>query len=319
MEIIELKKYLSDVLGREQALFALNKIKNNINQKVIEAEKQVIDIKMPIRPSAAANIRKREKGFVEVVVVPLMVVLSIIFTLVGLFVQIFFYSAIIIIFFAIVIKKYVTHKSENLIVMEIIMERKRIEKKFEIERRAAEDNKKTAEAERGIIIASLNNELYEVERHMQETKAALDMLYSLDIIFGKYRHFVAIASICEYFQSGRCSTLEGHEGAYNIYENELRQDVVIGQLSAVMDNLQKVQDTQYMLYTAISDANRISQSISDNISNISNGINSLADTSAANAYFTQEAAYNTKLLVDINRGDYGLLKDKRGYYVNENR
>ena len=34
----------------------------------------------------------------------------------------------------------------------------------------------------------------------------------------------------EYLQSGRCYTLEGHEGAYNLYEEEKFKEIILTKL-----------------------------------------------------------------------------------------
>ena len=56
---------------------------------------------------------------------------------------------------------------------------------------------------------------------LTQTKQLLEKLYAADVIFPKYRNMVAICTIYEYFVSGRCTTLVGADGAYNLYESEL--------------------------------------------------------------------------------------------------
>lgn len=63
---------------------------------------------------------------------------------------------------------------------------------------------------------------------------------------------------CEYLASGRCYSLEGHEGAYNIYENELRQNTIINQLDGITSKLDSIKSNQYLLYNSITEANNIS-------------------------------------------------------------
>ena len=75
-------------------------------------------------------------------------------------------------------------------------------------------------------------------------EAALQALYDENIIFPKYRNMVAITTINEYLMSGRCYELEGPNGAYNMYEMELRQNINIGQLSTNVDNLEQIRNNQ---------------------------------------------------------------------------
>ena len=67
----------------------------------------------------------------------------------------------------------------------------------------------------------------------------LDKLYELNVIFPKYRDLVAVSQMYEYVASGRCNTLSGYEGAYNLYEQELRMNIVISQLEDIYDQLMK--------------------------------------------------------------------------------
>lgn len=90
---------------------------------------------------------------------------------------------------------------------------------------------------------------------------ALSDLYNENVVYAKYRNLVAITTINEYLQSGRCTELEGHEGAYNLYEMELRQNIVINQLSNIVSNLEQIKDNQFALYQELAHANATVDSI----------------------------------------------------------
>lgn len=96
-------------------------------------------------------------------------------------------------------------------------------------------------------------------------KDALNLLYRADIIYPKYRNLVAVTTIYEYLASGRCDKLEGPDGAYNLYEMELRQNIIIGQLASVLDSLEKIRDNQFTLYNELEYANRKSETLLSNI------------------------------------------------------
>ncbi len=84
---------------------------------------------------------------------------------------------------------------------------------------------------------------------------ALEQLYAENVIFPKYRNLVAVTAINEYFMSGRCDKLEGPDGAYNLYEMELRQNIIIAQLSSIIDNLEQIRNNQYSLYEELQKSN----------------------------------------------------------------
>jgi hypothetical protein len=102
----------------------------------------------------------------------------------------------------------------------------------------------------------------------QRVSQELKLLYSLNVIYGKYQNnFAAIATFYEYIESGRASSLTGRDGCYNIFENEIRLDCICSKLDEVVvaiermsDNLQtvlgKISNQQHELYTAIRDGNR---------------------------------------------------------------
>ena len=92
----------------------------------------------------------------------------------------------------------------------------------------------------------------------------METLYSQNIVYSKYRNLIAIATIYEYFESGRCCELEGSNGAYNLYENELRANIIIGSLSQIISDIQQIKNGQYALYQELSRSNKLLESIADN-------------------------------------------------------
>lgn len=124
----------------------------------------------------------------------------------------------------------------------------------------------------------------EIFRVRNELEYALITFYHQNIIYPKYRNFVAVTTIYEYLASGRCDTLEGADGAYNLYEMELRQNIIIGQLSSVLDSLEQIKNNQFTLYKEITEAN---QKSADLLSDISNN--------------TKFSAYANKEIAKVNR------------------
>lgn len=90
----------------------------------------------------------------------------------------------------------------------------------------------------------------------------------MELFFLKYQNFVMISSIHEYICSGRCSTLEGHEGAYNILEMELRLDRIEGKLDNIIQKLNQIKDNQYTIYYAIQEAKNQCSALVENSVNI---------------------------------------------------
>ena len=76
----------------------------------------------------------------------------------------------------------------------------------------------------------------------------LGALYSVIPVHYKYRNAAALMSFVEYFETGRCRSLEGPDGAYNLYENEIRMNAILSKLDDVILNLKQIQQNQYALY-----------------------------------------------------------------------
>jgi len=83
----------------------------------------------------------------------------------------------------------------------------------------------------------------------------LEEHYSQGVIFPKYRNIIAVSAFYDYLASGRCDSLEGASGAYNLYETELRQNIIIAQLSLILKNINSIKDNQYSLYQELSKSN----------------------------------------------------------------
>lgn len=131
---------------------------------------------------------------------------------------------------------------------------------------------------------------------LDETKQALEQLYAHDIIFPKYRDLVAMCTMYEYFASGRCTELTGPNGAYNLYEAELRQNLIINRLDTIISNLEQIRQNQYMLYQEIRTTNTILNDISSDVRQILKSTQEIAEASKINAYCAQVTAQNTEAL-----------------------
>ncbi|MPM43010.1 hypothetical protein SDC9_89682 [bioreactor metagenome] len=175
--------------------------------------------------------------------------------------------------------------------------------------RARRDNKKIEAANRQIVqsnqlrqsqarkkISILNQELDVLKKSFEETKAILDKYYSKDIVFPKYRNLPAISSIYEYLCAGRCTTLEGHEGAYNIFENEVYQKLIISKLDEVIRRLDDIAQNQHMLYQAIRESNANTQRLTQVMYNVADRLGRIEDSNEVIAHNGKIAAQNLKVL-----------------------
>ena len=108
---------------------------------------------------------------------------------------------------------------------------------------------------------TLNDEYALLADERKKTKAVLNKFYSTNVIYPKYRSLPAIASLFEYMLSERCYGLTGHEGAYNLYENELRLGHIISTLDSISSDIKEIKQNQRMLYDVMSESQKMTKSM----------------------------------------------------------
>ena len=128
------------------------------------------------------------------------------------------------------------------------------------------------------------------EKKLTDTRQLLQKAYDKGLLYGKYRNFVAVCSICEYLESGRCSELSGPDGAYNLFEMEIRMNLVITQLNSVISKLDQIQANQVMLYDAISAGNQLTSQLIGQTNECIRLGQYNAQQNAITAYNTQQTA-----------------------------
>lgn len=102
----------------------------------------------------------------------------------------------------------------------------------------------------------LNNDYEILEKQYQETRSLLTKYYDLDIIYPKYRGIVPIAMFVQYFESGIVYRLQGPDGAYSRYEDELFRQLIINKLDIIISRLDEIRATQYELANALERSNQ---------------------------------------------------------------
>ncbi len=101
----------------------------------------------------------------------------------------------------------------------------------------------------------LEAQLKKLKNMNAKTKMTLQKLYNRNIIHPKYRGLIPVCSLYGYFDTGVCTQLEGHEGAYNKYDTESRLDYIICKMDEVLKHLEEIKSNQYQLYSAIQESN----------------------------------------------------------------
>ena len=135
-----------------------------------------------------------------------------------------------------------------------------------------------------------------LEVSCSETREILEQLYDANVVFPKYRNLVAMSSMYEYLASGRCSQLTGPDGAYNLFEFELRQNIIIGELGIIIEQLEDIKRGQYMLYTELQKTNQILSDISSDIEKLVETGQEISEATNIAAFCSQVTMKNTEAL-----------------------
>lgn len=106
---------------------------------------------------------------------------------------------------------------------------------------------------------ALDREITALRASRSNTLRYLEEAYSYDIIDPEYRNIYAVGSFYGYLRKGRTCCLQfdratGDQGAYNLYENERRLDLIITNTDEILNRLDQVIQNQYDLATGLQEA-----------------------------------------------------------------
>jgi len=172
----------------------------------------------------------------------------------------------------------------------------RAEESLKNAKEARETALQSAKTPAKIAVELVDKELTDAAALLKSLYECRNGLYAFDVIFGKYRNVVALSTFYEYLMAGRCTQLEGADGAYNIYENELRTNMIIEKLDEIKDN-------QYMTYSALKAINNsldyLESTMSTALNSIQKDVAHIAQNSDVIAHNTAITAYYSKVNAEL--------------------
>lgn len=142
----------------------------------------------------------------------------------------------------------------------------------------------------------LAKEINDLKACRSRSESNLSKMYSYNILAPKYRNIYAVSSILGYLRAGRTYCLQfnqstGDQGAYNIYETEIRLDRIITNTEEILYKLDQVIDYQKELAYGLQKANQKIDSLYSNVTNhldrISSSVNSIEQSQSLIAYNTE--------------------------------
>jgi hypothetical protein len=151
--------------------------------------------------------------------------------------------------------------------------------------------------------AQINNlylsEIEDIQDKIKEIGEARAKLLSMNVVYPKYLDFVALTTISEYFDTGRCKQLDGPDGAYNLYESEIRANRIITQLDSVIESLEEVKNNQYKTYSVIVSMEKNVARMADMLDDAVSSLKSINDNTKVAAYYAEKTAQYSKIQTEL--------------------
>ena len=184
-------------------------------------------------------------------------------------------------------------------------EKKLLEERKEIEEKrnnlAAVIEKEIAENPIILLDAMLDKEIEEAKEEIKKLCDCKAQLAALGM-YPKYLNIVALTTMAEYLETGRCSELTGADGAYNLYESEIRANRIVAQLDQIIDSLETIKANQYNTYRVLNsisyDTGRMVSTIdrmAHSLENIDANTGAIKDNTEVIAYNTAKTAHYAKV------------------------
>ena len=182
------------------------------------------------------------------------------------------------------------------------------------------DYKKAFEQEKSSVEfynKGIDQQIATVVKNRSLTQETLRKLYSLNIIYHKYRSIVPITMFCEYIDSGIRQELHGANGMYDLYEQQLLGKHIVGELTTINSGLRRIGDqlasissqltgmqrNQALLYEEIARGNTIACKIAEStqkaIANCETHLANIRSSAEMTAFNTEAAARRTDAIARI--------------------
>lgn len=142
-------------------------------------------------------------------------------------------------------------------------------------------------------ITYLQKAVNQCSQNLYTTRNLLERYYNMGYLYPKYRSVVPVCAFCEYLEAGRCNSLTGPDGAYNIYENEVLMKRIIEKLDDVIARLDDINYNQQLIARELRKGR---SQISSVLQSVDASVKNAAQSSAITSYYGQITAANTNYL-----------------------
>lgn len=142
----------------------------------------------------------------------------------------------------------------------------------------------------------INKKQEEIQNALIIAKNNLSQIYSENILAPKYRNFTAVATLYEYIDTGRCTTIQGHGGIYDTYETEKIHIEQLRQMVQMNKTLSKIESNQRLICRELMNVNQTLSRISSSLDEIEKTNAEIAKNTAISAIADKQTAAATSWL-----------------------
>ncbi len=135
-------------------------------------------------------------------------------------------------------------------------------------------------------IRLIPQEITLLKKNLSKAQSLLWDYYAVGTLHEDYRNMVAVCSIYQYLDSGRCTELTGKDGAYNLYEDEKIKYAFLTKLDEISRKLDQIQRTQIQLYNLMSECQSEISHLVYATERMSTSLNSIKESSRIIEYNT---------------------------------
>lgn len=144
------------------------------------------------------------------------------------------------------------------------------------------------------------DELELIRQNLNKINNTLEFLYNLRIndvlcYHPNYRGLIPVSVIYGYFDTGRCTQLQGHEGAYNLYEDEKMKGMIINKIDVITKQMWKLNQNMIYVGKAVEECNAKLSELESTSNRVANGLESV------NSNINKQMKNTSYQLSDIER------------------
>lgn len=143
-----------------------------------------------------------------------------------------------------------------------------------------------------------------LDERRKKSKQLLDQFYDLDVIRPKYRNLLCVATFLEYLENERCYSLTGHEGCYNLFEEERQRGIIIAQLTDISRQLSQIRKNQERAADAMEQIQQNTSRLCEGLEALNGKMDIVMQDQRTAAYYAEQAANDQRAL-----NSYVIMRD----------